>query len=85
MATRIKFHPAAFRELLNSPGVVADIDRRAQAIATAANAEGTHVVDSATTRSGQRHRAAVITADFEAMRAEAKTRNLTRAIDAGRG
>jgi hypothetical protein len=82
---KIKFNAAGFRALLSAPGVVADIERRAQAIARAANADGDHIVDVGVTRKGGRARAAVITADYRAIRAEADRHNLTRAIDAGRG
>lgn len=67
-------------DLLKSPEVLADLRRRANAIAAAAG-EG-HEVD---VRVGARRaRASVRTATFDAMRAEAKDRTLTRALDAGR-
>lgn len=80
---KIKHHPKGYRQLLTAPAVAADLERRAEAIATAANAAGSHVVRSEIGRN--RARAAVITADVEAMKAEARNRNLTRAVDAGRG
>lgn len=79
----ITFNRQGFRDLLRSPGVMADLERRAQAIAAAADtAGGTHVVRSEL--GPERARAAVVTADFEAMRLEATRANLTGAIDAGR-
>lgn len=85
MAAKIKFNAAGFKALLSAPGVAADIERRAQAIARAADGDGAHIVDTGITRGGGRFRAAVITADYRAIAAEANRHNLTRAIDAGRG
>ena len=85
MASTIKIthHPKGYRDLLTDPAVAADLRRRAEAIAAAANSDGLHVVR---TEGGKtRARAAVITADVPAMVAEAKRHNLTRAVDAGRG
>lgn len=84
MATiKITHHPKGYQQLLTAPAVAVDLRRRAEAIAAAANGDGLHVVRSETGRT--RARAAVVTADIPAMVAEAKRRNLTRAIDAGRG
>jgi len=84
MATiRIKHYPKGYDQLLKDPAVQADLERRARSIAAVANAAGEHVVRSEVGK--KRARAAVVTADIEAMKAEARTRNLTRAIDAGRG
>ena len=79
---RIKHHPKAYRQLLNSDGVTGDLDRRANAIADRANSDGEHTVFVEKGRN--RARAAVVTTDFKAMRAESRRANLTRAIDAGR-
>lgn len=68
------------RQLRQSPGVKADMERRAQAIAAAAG--GGMEVDSHVGRS--RARATVAAVSWEARRAEASDRALTRAIDAGR-
>ncbi len=62
-------------------GVAEDLERRGDAIAEAAG-EGMEV-DAQTSRN--RYRVSVRTATPEAARAEAETRDLTRAIDAGRG
>jgi hypothetical protein len=61
--------------------VQGDLRGRASRIATAAG-DG-HEVELAVGR--VRARASVRTATFEAMRAEAENRTLSRAIDAGRG
>lgn len=77
---RIEFDEKAFRALLRSDEVKADLERRARRIAAAAGPG--HVVDSDTGRN--RARAEVVTGTFEAKRGEAVHHNLTRAIDAGR-
>ncbi|MDO8308565.1 MAG: hypothetical protein Q7V58_09470 [Actinomycetota bacterium] len=76
----VRLHRARVRELLKSPEVLADLTRRAEAIAAAAG-EGCEV-DSAVGRT--RARASVRTATPEAVRAEARDKILTRAIGAGR-
>lgn len=74
--------PGAATKLLKSPEVLADLERRANAIAAAAGGSPDYEVDS---RLGaERARASVVTATAEAMRDEATSRTLTRAIDAGR-
>lgn len=80
---KIVFNKGAVYELITSPEIMADITRRAEAIADAANADGHHVVHVEIGK--RRPRAAVVTADFKAARAEANRQNLTRALGAGRG
>jgi hypothetical protein len=77
---RIDLNKAGVRELLNCPAVCAD--RRAQRIAAAAG-EGMEAKPATPRRN--RARAAVVTESWDAKRAEATDRALTRAIDAGRG
>lgn len=77
---RIVLNRRNIRQLLRSEAVRADLKRRADNIARAAGPG--HTVDSEIGRN--RARAAVITTSFQAMHAEARNRNLTRAIDAGR-
>lgn len=77
---RIEFNDKAFRDLLRSDEVKADLERRARRIAAAAGPG--HVAESE--RQRNRARAAVITETSEAKRAEAVDHALTRAIDAGR-
>ena len=81
MSFRFEPRRGAITELLKSPEVQADLARRAGAIAAAAG-EG-HRVE--TEVGANRARAAVITDTHEARRREARDRNLTRSIDAGRG
>ena len=76
----VRLNSAGVKALLRSPEVLADLEERARRIARAAGpgfeSEG---------QIGQsRARAAVWTDTFEAMHAEATSRVLTRAIDAGR-
>lgn len=78
---RLEFHYSAFNAVRNSPEVVAELTRRAEAIAAAAG-EG-HEVEVRT--GGARARASVRTATFQAMKAEAVDKTLTSALDAGRG
>jgi hypothetical protein len=78
---KIKLNRTGIAELLKDPAVLADLRRRAEAIARAAGGGGMEV-DSGLEKS--RARASVRAADTEARKAEAKDRALTRAIDAGR-
>lgn len=78
---RVVLNSQAVRALLRSPEMQQDLERRARRIASAAG-EG-HRVEAGAGRN--RARAVVITETREAMRAEATDRNLTRAVDAGRG
>lgn len=77
---RVTLNRKNIRELLRSEAVRADLVRRAENIAAAAGPG--HKVESEIGRN--RARAAVITTTAEAMVAEARDRNLTRAFDAGR-
>lgn len=77
----IKLNSSGIRELLKSPGVVADLEDRASRIAAAA---GAGMETAGATIGRNRARATVVTASYEAMLAEATDRALTRAIDAGR-
>lgn len=77
---RIKLNRKGVRELLRGPEVHRELRSMARAIAGAAG-PGMEV-DSEVGRN--RARASVITGTQDARRAEATTRALTRAIDAGR-
>jgi hypothetical protein len=88
---KIKLNGAGYAAIRKDPKVMADLERRAKAIADRARANaggGEFVVHSGNVggnsmRSG-RARVAVVTADYDAIRAEARTKALTRALDAGR-
>lgn len=79
---QVEISDAAAIALLKSPEIVAELERRAQAIAAAAGA-GTFEVTS--TMTPTRARVSVGTADRAARHSEATTRSLTSALDAGRG
>lgn len=81
MSVKVKLNRRGMAALLKAPGVLDDLERRANRVATTAG-EG-HVVRAEIGRT--RARAAVITSTYAAIRAEAADRNLTRAFDAGRG
>lgn len=78
---KIKLNSRGMAELLKSAAVLADLRARANRVAAAAG-PGMEVE----ARVGRtRARASVRTATPEARRAEATSRKLTRAFDAGRG
>ena len=77
----VKINSSAARSLLRSPEVLAELKRRADAVATAAG-EGNEVALSV---GSGRARAAVYTATYDAKKSEAEDRTLSRALDAGRG
>lgn len=77
---RVRINNRALAALLKGDEVKTDLDDRAARIAAAAG-EGMET-DGEVGR--QRYRASVRTADVEAMKAEAKDRALSRAVDAGR-
>lgn len=83
----IRLNSAGVAEILKSQRVHDDLQRRAAAIAKAANGDAgiTDGFLSAADIGQNRARAAVFTATAEAMVAEATKRSLTRALDAGRG
>lgn len=79
---RLKVHSEGAKAILESAGVVADLERRGKAVAEAAGG-----ADDFEVRTERRHDRPVVfvrTASIDGMRAEAKDRSLTRAIDAGR-
>lgn len=83
---RIELNSSGVRELLRGPEIQGDIGRRAGAIAQAAagnSPDGGEFGHDVTTGRNRAH-GMVWTADFDAIRAEAIHRALTRAIDAGR-
>lgn len=80
MAVKIKLTRNGPRELRRLPAVEADLRRRAERIAAAAGPG----MEVSSDRGVNRARASVVTATFAAMRREATSRALSRAIDAGR-
>jgi len=78
---KVKLNTKSVREIMQSEAVGRDLQRRAEAIATAAGV-GMEVRRSVT---GSRQRATVVTTTVEAMRRESQSHALSRALDAGRG
>lgn len=78
--SRIKWRIAGFRELRLDPGVIADLGERAERIADAAG-DG---YEASTFEGKNRGRASVITADYDAIRDNAKNQTLLRNLDRGR-
>ena len=76
-----KLDAAGMRALLRDEGVKADLARRARNIAASAGPG----MSTSSSRGRNRALAMVWTDTPEAMRAEATSRKLTRAVDAGRG
>ena len=82
MAARLRINYSGVRELLKSPGLVADLTRRGRAIADRAGDGHTVFVEN---RGRKRARVAVVTTSVDAMKREARERNLLRSLDAARG
>lgn len=80
MATKIKWNVKAFRELRLEPGVIADLEKRAEAVAAAAG-DG---YEASAMAGKNRGRASVITANYAAIRDNARNQTLLRSLDAGR-
>lgn len=83
VAVRVVVNRAGMRALFAEPGVLADLERRGRAVRAVAG-EGMRM-EVEPGAPGRRPRVAVITDTWQARRNEAKTRALTRAVDAARG
>jgi len=84
---RIKVHNRAMVEIMRSPEMLAEVTKRAEAIAEAANAEYTGEGEGFVAHSNvhsTRARGTVVTATNQAAYAEAKYGLLTKSMDAGR-
>lgn len=77
--SRIKWNIAGFRQLRLEPGVIADLGERGDRIADAAGSG----YEASTYEGRNRGRASVITADYDAIRDNAKNQTLLRSLDAG--
>lgn len=83
MAVKIRWRLAGFREIRTLSGVQAELDRRADAIATSA---GPGYVTSTRTSAGRgRARTAVITGDAASIRDNARNHTLVRALGQAKG
>ena len=78
---RVRMNPKGARAILRSPEVLAELRRRADRVATVAG-DGMEADGGVGPR---RARASGRTATIQARRREAKSKALTRALDAGRG
>lgn len=78
--TRVDWNISGFRELRLEPGVVADLGRRAEAVADAAGAG----YEASTFEGRNRGRASVITGDWRSRVDNARNQTLLRSLDAGR-
>lgn len=76
----LRIKPGAIKQILTDPATVAAVTSIAHRIASAAG-PGMEVTPA---ERSPRARAAVVTATFQAMHAEATRRALTRAVGAGR-
>lgn len=84
MATKIKIEmiPAGFSGTMRSAEVKADLKARAERVRDATGVEGFEVIE---TDNAGRSGALVVATTYEARKAEATDKVLTKAIDAGRG
>lgn len=78
---KLEFNRAGFNAVRHDPAIVADIRRRAEAIAAQAG-DGFEVIE---TDNASRAGALVVATTYAARKAEATDKVLTKAIDAGRG
>lgn len=85
---KIKWNTQGFYDLRRAPGVVADLEARAQRIADGAEANGRGVYETSSVQGKKkpqgRWRTTVITADAQAQRETASKNHLHRYIDMGR-
>ena len=79
--TKFKWNMGAFQDLRRLPGVVSELNSRAQAVADAAGVG--YVANDYDGRT--RHRSGVITATPKAIRDNAKNNTLIKSLDAARG
>jgi len=76
----IKLNSAGMREMLKMPGIVADVRRRAEAVARAAG-DG---FEARTTPRRNRARAEAVASSFDARRRQSKSSTLLAALSAAR-
>lgn len=84
MSLTIKWSLQGFRDLRTEPAVLADLDRRAEAVAAAAG-RGFEAKTPEVTGGRVRGRAAVVSTTRAAAKAEAERHVLLLALDAARG
>ena len=85
---RIKWNVKGFYDLRREPGVVRDLESRAERIASSAEATGHGGYETSSQQGARkpqgRWRTTVITADAQAQRETAKNQHLLRNLDQGR-
>ena len=82
-SVRVKIHNKGFRELRNSPGVLADLESRVGRVKRATGAaDGDYSVG--VRRGKNRGRAGIITTSLASRRRNRDSAELLRALDAGR-
>ena len=85
MAVRIKHNVAGYKALRAAPGVVADLERRANAVKETAGDGFEMSSRQGAARPQGRWRTSVVTATPKAMRKNQRENTLLRALEAGRG
>lgn len=81
---KIVWKQGAFYRLRSEPGVVADLERRAEAVAEAAGDGYLAGSRQGASRPQGRWRASVVTGDWDAIVDNARNQTLLKALDAGR-
>ncbi len=81
MSVRLEFNAEAFAQIRKAPGVLADVRRRAEAVATRAGDGYEAEADLESNRAS----AAAFTNTAEARAENARNHTLINALDAGRG
>lgn len=82
--SKIKWNVAGFKQLRSEPGVVDDLEARAEAVAAAAGDGYVTGSRQGVARPQGRWRTSVVTGDFDAILDNARHQTLLRALDAGR-
>lgn len=81
---KIKWNIKGFYDLRSEPGVVADLEARAEAIAAAAGVGYVTGSQQGAKKPQGRWRASVATGDWDAIEDNARNQTLLKSLDAGR-
>lgn len=87
---RVKLNQSGFHQLRSAPGVKANLEKRAERVASAANATNEEALYESGSQQGAkrpqgRWRATVVTANAAAMASNAKHNTLIKSLEAGHG